>query len=112
MMNGMPEVLPRDVVSLLDRLDSVLQMELLIALYDAQEPLTAELLTRRIGGSVEQVRECLASLVSRGLAFANTDAGRTFYSYRANETDHTVDRLAELYITRKVRVVAALVRSS
>jgi hypothetical protein len=111
-MNGMPETLPRDVVSLLDRLDSVLQMEVLIALYDAQEPLAAEVLTRRFGGSVGQVRECLDGLVGLGLACAHTDPKGSAYSYRTNEMDHTMDRLAELYITRKVRVVAALLRSA
>jgi hypothetical protein len=48
----MSDVLPNDVVSLLERLDSVMQLEILIALHDSEEPLTPALLTRRIGGSV------------------------------------------------------------
>lgn len=110
MMTSMADALPKDVVSLLDRLESVLQMEILLALHDSDEPLTPGLLTRRIGGSVDQARQCLAGLVGGGLAVRHGEGDDASFSYRSDDTDRAVDRLAELYISRKVRVVSELLR--
>ncbi|HVM01228.1 MAG TPA: hypothetical protein VM263_01055 [Acidimicrobiales bacterium] len=100
--------LPPDVVELLDRLESVLQLEILLALHDASEAMTPGQFARRTGGSEEQVARCLDALVGQGLA-VHHDVGRS--SYRAGGADPTVDRLAELYITEKVGVVSELLRA-
>jgi hypothetical protein len=111
MMTWMTEALPKDVVTLLERLESVLQLEILISLHDSDEPLMPAQLTRRIGGSVDQATQCLSALVGQGLAVRHGEGHGASFSYLANHLDGTVDRLAELYITRKVRVVAELLRS-
>ncbi|MFP5376525.1 MAG: helix-turn-helix domain-containing protein [Acidimicrobiia bacterium] len=104
----MDRPLPPDVVELLDRLESVLQLEILLALHDAREELTLGQLARRTGGSEEQVAGCLDALVGQGLADRH-DGARS--SYKAGGADPTVDRLAELYITEKVGVVSELLRA-
>lgn len=72
----MSDVLPNDVVSLLERLQSVMQLEILIALHDSHEPVTPELLTRRIGSSVDQVTQCLEGCAGAGDGRAGRTAGR------------------------------------
>lgn len=99
--------LPPDVVELLDRLESVLQLEILLALHDAPEAMTPGQLARRTGGSEEQVAGCLDALVGQGLAVRH-DLARS--SYRSEGADPAVDRLAELYISEKVGVVSELLR--
>ena len=111
MMTWMADSLPKDVVSLLERLESVLQLEILIALHDSDEPLTPARLTRRIGGSVDQATQCLTALAGQGLAVQHGESDDACFLYRSNDLDRTVDRLAELYISRKVRVVSQLLRS-
>lgn len=100
--------LPPDVVELLDRLESVLQLEILIVLHDAGEAMTPGQLARRTGGSEDQVAGCLDALVGQGLAVRHHGARS---SYRAEGSHPTVDRLAELYITEKVDVVSELLRA-
>lgn len=109
-MNQMSDPLPACVTTLLDRLESVLQLEILITLRDSSEPLTAQQLNRRIGGSVEQVERCLASLTRQGFAIAQEDHPGPSFSYRSGGHDEDVELLAELYVTRKVRVVSQLFR--
>lgn len=109
-MNLMSDPLPARVITLLDQLESVLQLEILIALRDSSEPLTAQQLTRRIGGSVEQVERCLASLAQQGFAIAHEDHRVPSFSYRSGGHDEGVALLAELYVSRKVRVVSQLFR--
>lgn len=107
-MKPITEPLPADVSALLDRLESVLQLEILIALRDSPEPLTPPQLIRRTGGTFEQVTHCLDTLVHQGFAIERDDRRVRCFSYRSGIDDDSVEILAELYVCGKVQVVAQL----
>jgi hypothetical protein len=102
----MPEKLPRPVTLLLDRIETVMQLEVLLALRDAARTVEPSDLTRSIGGSVDHVADALGALERAGLATRVNDHLVDGFAYRAGRADASVDRLAEIYPSHRVRIVA------
>ena len=104
----MQSPLPADVTALLDRLTSVMQLEVLLTLHQSEEPCTTTTLIRRLGGSTGQMGDCLAGLVAQGLA--TSDAIGTSFSYRPGDDDTAVDHLAAIHASHRVRIISFLLR--
>jgi hypothetical protein len=102
--------LPRDVRLLLGDLDSIGQLELLLALYrHAPEGRTVAQLSAELRIDATWTREQLAILAARDL-LEGLDSARTLYRYSpaTPELAKAVEALAISYAERRVSVVAAL----
>lgn len=108
----MPQSLPDPVSRFLEQhIDSVMQLEVLLALRQQAEPLSTRQLIRTLGGSVDQVLQCILALQRDGLVEQLEHEGDLVARYSASgKVEQVVAAVAEEYAKRKVRVVTFLLR--
>ncbi|HLP78135.1 MAG TPA: hypothetical protein VK327_14600 [Candidatus Paceibacterota bacterium] len=107
-----PSELPSDVRQLLkEQIRSIEQLEILLLLRDAPERnWSADEVYQKVRSSERSVIQTLEELSNRGLLVHADEEGlpRFRFSPRTAPLKETVDRLAQLYAERRVRIVEAI----
>lgn len=104
--------LPEPVRRFLDQhITSVMQLEVLLAVRAAKGPLSTRQLIRGIGGSVDQVLDCIAAL-ERSKLLRQIDQGAEIAAeYAAGASlEQEVAAVAEVYAKRKARMITFILR--
>lgn len=106
-----PGELPKDVQQLFkQRLRSIEQLEILLLLRENEaHHWSVPEVYKKIRSSERSVREAMEVLTQKGMLKSNAPASPTFsYSPESPELRATLDRLAHLYVERRVRIVEAI----
>lgn len=104
--------LPPPVGDFLDEhIETVMQLEVLLALHASPSPLSVRDLTRSLGGSTEQVLRCLPALARSGLVEQLGAGDEVAARYVGTaDAEPLIAAVAHEYATRRTRVISYVLR--